>query len=689
MKLEKVEALNGNIETRAARLDKQGHREHPSYRHDIDGLRAVAILFVVVFHAYPAALPGGFVGVDIFFVISGYLISSIIFKELERGSFSFLDFYARRIRRIFPALIVVLSACFAFGWSTLFTEEFKQLGKHMAAGLAFVQNIVLYKEAGYFDTASELKPLMHLWSLGVEEQFYMLFPLILWFSWRFRRNVATIIGLIFAISFFLNVASITSDPVGTFFLPHTRFWEMLAGSLLAYSTLFHRPELMGLLKRAVFRRNRVTNLSIAEHDDGRLNDLLSITGFSLLLLSATVINKDRLFPGWWPLLPVSGALLIILAGSTARLNKWLLSNRWIVGIGLVSYPFYLWHWPLLSFTYVLESDLPSGVMRGLAVAVSLLLAWITYRVVETPVRFGKRIHLKTAALCLLALLVGFAGFNTWKRNGLEFRTATKAAGINRFDTPYRESCESLTGVKGFKDDDWCNAGNAGAEPDFVVVGDSVSNAYSPMFASLLSENNSQLKFKQYAKGACPSLIGYGPTYCRDITNREVNYIKRTPSIKAVIISANWSDYFNGKAWETYSETSDSFKHAFLESIRLYQSSGKKVIVLLAPPKGTNPKSCVNRRSTAAERKADCDLTLQQAKNNDGNYREWMVPTISKMEVEYFDPFKYLCDAQKCRVADGEKILYADVTHMSIFGGLYLANSGRNELVRLLGGAIPQ
>ncbi|MBR4876201.1 MAG: acyltransferase, partial [Rhodocyclaceae bacterium] len=171
---------------------------HPKYRPDIDGLRAVAVLAVVAFHAFPRWMPGGFVGVDIFFVISGYLISTILLENLARGTFSFTTFYMRRIRRIFPALALVLAASFAFGWYSLFADEFRQLGKHMAGGAGFVANILLWKEAGYFDTASELKPLLHLWSLGIEEQFYLVWPLVLWLVWRRKFNVLTVIVLLLA-----------------------------------------------------------------------------------------------------------------------------------------------------------------------------------------------------------------------------------------------------------------------------------------------------------------------------------------------------------------------------------------------------------------------------------------------------------------------------------------------------------
>ena len=181
------------------------HNAHPVYRPDIDGLRAIAILSVVIYHAFPTKLRGGFVGVDIFFVISGFLISSIIFRSLQRGDFSFSEFYARRVRRIFPALILVLAASYTVGWFVLLPDEFKQLGKHMAAGAGFVQNIVLNKEAGYFDTASELKPLMHLWSLSIEEQFYLIFPVLIWGAWRLGLNALSVALLLVLLSFGLNL----------------------------------------------------------------------------------------------------------------------------------------------------------------------------------------------------------------------------------------------------------------------------------------------------------------------------------------------------------------------------------------------------------------------------------------------------------------------------------------------------
>jgi peptidoglycan/LPS O-acetylase OafA/YrhL len=207
---------------------------HPKYRADIDGLRAIAVLGVVAFHAFPELLPGGFIGVDIFFVISGFLISTIIFENIEAKSFSFVDFYCRRIRRIFPALLLVIAASFAFAWFVLLPAEFKQLGKHILGGAGFFSNLLLWSESGYFDKSAEAKPLLHLWSLGIEEQFYIVWPLLLWAGWKLRINWLALIFSITVLSFFLNLHMVYADAVATFYSPLTRFWELSVGAVLAF-----------------------------------------------------------------------------------------------------------------------------------------------------------------------------------------------------------------------------------------------------------------------------------------------------------------------------------------------------------------------------------------------------------------------------------------------------------------------
>lgn len=380
----------------------QEHNAKPAYRADIDGLRAVAILSVVVFHAFPSTLAGGFVGVDIFFVISGFLISSIIFRSMERGDFSYVEFYAHRVRRIFPALVIVLAATYAFGWFSLLPEEFKQLGKHVAAGAAFVQNLALWQEAGYFDNSSELKPLMHLWSLAIEEQFYLVYPILIWAVWRARVNALLAVIVLWGASFYLNVTSVDGDPTGTFFLPQTRFWELLSGSILAYVHL-RQWDAAALGK-----------MPLAKH-------VLSLIGAALIGASLYFIDAGSVFPGWWALLPVAGAFLLILAGPTAVLNRFVLANPIMVFVGLISYPLYLWHWPLLSYLRIVEGGAPDDFLMTMALSASFVLAWLTYRLFERPIRFGALPNLKAVALTMLVLVSGLAGAYTFGSDGFPAR----------------------------------------------------------------------------------------------------------------------------------------------------------------------------------------------------------------------------------------------------------------------------
>lgn len=313
------------------------HLTHPKYRPDIDGLRAIAILSVVGFHAFPFWVKGGFIGVDIFFVISGYLISTIIFGSLERNSFSFVDFYSRRIRRIFPALLLVLIACFAFGWFVLLANEYKQLGKHIAGGAGFVSNFLFWHESGYFDNAAETKPLLHLWSLGVEEQFYIIWPLLLWLTWK-KLNLLSITVAVALISFTLNIVNVNGGHAeAAFYSPQTRFWELMAGSILAYLTL-HKMQVLEKFKLRLYSRIGDHNPAFAPETRNIIfSNMQSMFGVVLIAIGVLVITKERHFPGWWALLPTLGALLIISAGAQAWFNRVILSSRVLVWFGLISF----------------------------------------------------------------------------------------------------------------------------------------------------------------------------------------------------------------------------------------------------------------------------------------------------------------------------------------------------------------
>jgi peptidoglycan/LPS O-acetylase OafA/YrhL len=355
---------------------------HAKYRADIDGLRAVAILLVVGFHAFPGGVKGGFIGVDIFFVISGFLISTIIFEGLDQKSFSFSEFYGRRVRRIFPALCVVLLACLAFGWFTLLAAEYRQVGKHAVAGAGFFSNLLLARESGYFDAEAETKLLLHLWSLGIEEQFYIFWPLLLWLAWFKRFNLLAIIVLVAALSFSLNVWNIDSERTNTFYSPLTRFWELLVGSTLAYLVLY--PQ----------------------------------TGAFFIGAGLLLIRDSSAFPGYWALLPTLGTALMISAGPQAWVNRAILSHPVLVWFGLISFPLYLWHWPLFSFLRIMEGE-PTRVARIVAVCTAIALAWLTYQWVEKPVRRSGNASKMTRFLVLGLTALGLSGVVVYFNNGFQ------------------------------------------------------------------------------------------------------------------------------------------------------------------------------------------------------------------------------------------------------------------------------
>ncbi|WP_085716623.1 acyltransferase family protein [Pseudomonas sp. B28(2017)] len=407
---------------------------HPKYRADIDGLRAIAILSVLVFHAFPTLLPGGFIGVDIFFVISGFLISTILYEKFEQGKFKLTDFYARRIKRIFPALSLILITCIALGWFTLLSDEYKQLGKHIAGGAGFISNLILQQESGYFDSSADLKPLLHLWSLGIEEQFYIFWPIVLWAGYKCRLNILAICTLILCASFTWNIYHIHSDPATVFYMPYTRIWELLIGAAVAYAHVYRKKSLSTALNNANAMFIRFFPPKPTKTDNSTIRNIASICGTSALFIGLVFINKDSSFPGWWAFLPTLGAALIISAGPDAIFNRLILSSRPMTWVGLISFPLYLWHWPILSFAHIFEGGPVPPTLRTAAVALSILLAWLTYKVIERPIRTSNN-KLTTMLLLALMLLVGYSGYSIYKHNGFESRLG----GIQGFSSYFENS----------------------------------------------------------------------------------------------------------------------------------------------------------------------------------------------------------------------------------------------------------
>ncbi|EQC27585.1 hypothetical protein SDRG_14639 [Saprolegnia diclina VS20] len=379
-------------------------KPHAAYRPDVDGLRTLAVLPVVVFHAYPDLFPGGFIGVDIFFVISGYLISGILFKENQRGSFSYASFYTRRVRRIFPTLILVLSATLWMGYLYLMAAKLKALAATMLAGTLFCANLqVLSLEHSYFALDIKMNPLLHLWSLGVEEQFYIFWPLLASMVMRLSYKRALLLQMAVLIgSFGFNIGFIGYHDTNnvSFYNPLSRFWQMAMGGLLAYVTKFNPNEAYTSVTTSPGAAKASSSAP-----SPRRNHLLSVSGLVCILVGFYCINEARLFPGFWALLPTVGATLLIAAGPDAIINQHLLSNRVAVYIGKISYCLYLWHWPLLVFAKERYPDDPPMYASPLTMLLaSFVLSVLTYKDVETPLRRKKAWYVTpTLVLCVVAL----------------------------------------------------------------------------------------------------------------------------------------------------------------------------------------------------------------------------------------------------------------------------------------------
>ncbi len=657
------------------------HLTHPKYRADIDGLRAIAVLSVVGFHAFPTWVRGGFIGVDIFFVISGYLISIIIFENLEGNRFSFIEFYIRRIKRIFPVLILVLTACFAFGWMVLYSEEFSQLGKHIMGGAGFISNLLSSAERGYFDNAAETKPLLHLWSLGIEEQFYIIWPLLLWFSWKRKFNLLFIIILIATLSFAFNImetnVAVFRNPfnitkihnhLGTaFYSPLTRFWELLIGGVLAYINLYRQ----GLLQK--FKSGA--------------GNLQSIGGAALLIVGNLLITKEAVFPGCWALLPTIGAVLIISGGPHAWLNRRILSNRLFVWFGLISYPLYLWHWPILSFAHILAGGVPTRGIRIAAVIMSVLLAWLTYEIIEKPIRRSPNRKI-ILGLIFGMLLLFTAGAFVYLNNGLVYRKVNmpfKTTGKvfegqsnNTFIYQSDHSCKEIMGMKLIPEEVCITTSR---KPKILFVGDSFAmSLFTAIYAGKTEFADQSILISGSSCRPYASL-NYTPTFglnygnnCTDIAKEELRIAKTIHSISTVIIVNADPGVANSKK-SIYRKDGVPLDEetAFVEGngyfINDLLKSGKKVIYNISPPVfKNNPVDCETRISFIEPKEKGCQINESEF---DGSRKVYM-KNINLLKARYpllkiFDSTGIFCNKGICAAKDDKGYLYRDLEHLNMYG----------------------
>jgi peptidoglycan/LPS O-acetylase OafA/YrhL len=625
---------------------------HPTYRPDIDGLRAVAVLLVVFHHAFPQALKGGFIGVDLFFVISGFLISTIIFQSLEQGAFSFLDFYKRRVKRIFPALSLVLIASFVCGWFVLLPADYKQLGKHMAAGAAFVSNFAFWNESGYFDSGSKLKPLLHLWSLGIEEQYYIFWPFIVFYAWKRKISLFKVCLVLLALSFTINIFIAKNNAVAAFYSPLSRIWELLIGSVLAYTSL------------------QTGKTPKSTHAD----NWTAWTGVAILAVGVYFINPERRFPGFWALFPTLAAYLLIKAGPKAWFNQYVLSNKFLVWIGLISFPLYLWHWPIFVFAEIRSGELDTVLKLGL-IALSILLSWLTYRFVERPIRFGKLIvETKTIPLGLCAVLLATAmtGGYAYQRDGFSFR--------------FPKFIQALLNNQPKLDEGWrtgqciLDQGHPSSEfspscvdkdkrPLLFLWGDSHAAALYPGLKHLQDIGAYSFGVAQRTGAVCPPIIGDARPWCNEINTDSFKLIKELkPEI--VMMYAYWSHGLDGKGG--FAGLYDLTK--LDATVAELKKAGVKKVILMGPSpywKNSLPHNIVeNWKKTKSVAKPPLRLSygdfglLAELPIYDKQMRE----IATRLDISYISGVDFLCNADGCLTRDNEdgvKVASVDYGHLTV------------------------
>jgi peptidoglycan/LPS O-acetylase OafA/YrhL len=608
------------------------------YRPDIDGLRAIAVSSVVAFHTFPNFFKGGYVGVDIFFVISGYLISGIIVDAVERDRFSYLDFYIRRIRRIFPALVIVIAATLVVGWYVLLPDEFERLGKHLAAGAGFATNLVLWSEAGYFDVSSDTKPLLHLWSLAIEEQFYILWPLILGLVWRRKRGLLFATLSIAAISFAYNVISVVHHPVAAFYSPLARFWELMLGGILAY-LVRQKGEWL-----AQFRTQRAAG------------------GLLLIGVSVFALNREFAFPGYWALFPTVGAFLVISAGFTNWISRYVLGNRLMVGVGLISYPLYLWHWPILVFAKIVKGGLLTPTDRVTAIAASVALAFLTYRFVEYPIRHSSTMRIPQGLAAAMAgagalgLLIFTGTIDSRLRN--ENITQILAASYDWQYPPVAAENHSFGELRYFRE-------NSKLHSYTLFVGDSNMEQYAPRIDRVIKDNAATVNGAIMVGNQqwCNFLIDIisGVDRCPTAFT-QLRALINADSTHAVALAESW---INDEEALRNPDSQQRFVR-FLRSI----ADNKRVYLILNIPNGeelapTNMFAGSRLREITAKPVASISFDFGRFEQRYTAINQILAAIAEQSGATLIDPIPYLCPQAHCPVFDADgRPLYLDAAHLT-------------------------
>lgn len=618
-----------------------------NYRPEIDGLRALAVLPVIFYHAGFSAFSGGFVGVDVFFVISGYLITTIILTEKEANNFSVLNFYERRARRILPALFVVMFATIIMSWIYLLPADMKAFGQSISAAAAFLANFYFYeKNNDYFGIQSEQNPTLHLWSLSVEEQYYLIFPLLLIVLWRFGKN-AMLYFFIFIILISLTLAQWGSsiNPSATFFLLPTRGWELLLGSMLAFL-----PQ----------KENKLNS-------NQAINQMLSLLGIAFILFSILFFNKNTPFPSAWALLPTLGAAFIIIFTTPNTYSYKLFRNKLLVGIGLISFSAYLWHQPLFAFNRILNYREPSMLSFLGFSLLALLLAYLTWRFIEKPFRV-KTLFSRSTVFSLS--IIGSAGFILFGVIG-HFNS-----GYPDRD-PFYKRLASNVGLSlqcngNYSINSTCATSTT---PEVAFFGNSYTMHLIKGFQSAFPNKT----FVQLTQDTCPPYINDQKTVgaklsCSEFNKRALSTIINTPSIKEVFISSPFGELKNKKNLRSFDTT-----------IKTLKSAHKEVIIVgPTPTDGKDFGKCFLYHKLSKDFSL-CNFERQQLETQYPKTIALLKGLALANHIQFVDLTNLICDNKTCNASIGDIILFRDSGHLSVEGSHYifkkLSHSYFNNLIQ--------
>jgi len=607
------------------------------YRPDIDGLRAIAVGLVLLFHAYPRLAPAGFIGVDVFFVISGFLITGILQRELIAGQLAFSLFYARRMRRIVPALAVVTAATWLIGREVYTPDDFELLGKHVLASSGFLSNYLLWRESGYFDTAASFKPLLHLWSLAVEEQFYLLWPVLLWvgFAVARSRGLMLVAAAVTLASFALNL----SAPFGgtfTFFAYPTRAWEMGLGALGALAPPMLHPR---------WRHHA-----------------LSVLGLGSIVTGVFVIPAGGQYPHGWALFPTLGALSFIAAGPKGLLNRLLSMRAWVV-VGLHSYPLYLWHWPLIALSRQSGSD----AFAPLCVVLAALLSVLTRAVVESPLQrtlplsFAKLSTARwtvaggVAVLCTLATLGALTMTEALFTPIQASVRKTLGRAENATWAEYRQGHCFLAGGeqtwRSFPPE--CETPPTTGGPRVLVWGDSYAASMFTAIEPVVVEAGGSMV--GYAASACPPVLDAEIEHrsnCREANNFVFDVI-RQDHFTTVVLASNWLGSYFRLAKPPSLQALDS------TIARIHQAGVKNVIVVGQFPtwRASLPGLVMRemkRKDQALPKTSGDWLDSTDLFALDDTLRE----RLESRGEKYFSPLRVACPERRCGVFVDDRHLWS-------------------------------